>query len=336
MNKFKKLFNDTPIPIVEFKLNTEKIPIIISVNKAFMNKFTIKNNKKELVGKSLNKLIVPDEKINESRKFDEKTLNGIKNCEIIERKTPKGIKKFAYRSISYNDKKGFAFYTDITDNIQKTEHIDVLNRILRHNLRNELNIIMGLNTIINKETNNTDIQNYCSKLNNSTSRLKRLTEEAKIIKNITKENTKLNVLNLKTQIKYAIDMCSNNLDISCINLDISSDTTIKSGEKIHFVFESLIDNAIRYNNSNTPYVKIFAKEYNEYVDICIEDNGPGIPKEEIHIINQDEKISELKHGSGLGLWLSKWIIETYNGKLIVDNNMCGGTTIKIRLINYQL
>lgn len=336
MNEFKKLFNDVPTPIVKFKIKKENEPIIISANESFVDKFT-KNENQELSGMKLNDLIVPENKKEQSKKFDKRTYNGDMNIDIVERVTPEGIRRFAYRSVSYNNNKGFAMYTDISEDIQRSEHIKVLNRILRHNLRNELNVITGLNNIIKEETRNKDIESYCEKIDICTSGLTQLTEEARVIDEIINNTRELSVLNLETQVKFALDECARNLDTSCVNTDIDSDICVKVGDKLHSVLESVIDNAIRYNNADQPKVKLYTNNINKkWVEICIQDNGPGIPKSERNIINRDKEISELNHGSGLGLWLTKWIIEKYRGKVQIETNKLGGSTVKIKLLRHNL
>lgn len=337
MNKFNQLYKNIPTPIVNFKFENEKEPIIISANKSFIDTFTEIEDENKIIGQNLNTLIVPENKTNESKMFDEKSKKGIKNRDYIERKTPKGIKRFAYRSISYDEDEVFAMYTDITDEIQKSEQINVLNRILRHNLRNELNVIMGLNHTIKNQTTNKDINNYCDKISKKISCLTRLTSESKTINDVLSSNNKLKILNLNTQIKYGLKECESDFDTSPININVPLDITVKSGDKLYVVIESLIDNALRYNNSQNPNINIFiSKKTNEHIIFSIKDNGPGIEKQEKDIINNKKEISELNHGSGLGLWLSKWIIEKYGGKINIHINDCGGTTIDIKLLRGNL
>lgn len=47
----------------------------------------------------------------------------------------------------------------------------------------------------------------------------------------------------------------------------------------------------------------------------IGDDGPGIPDHQRELIEQNVEESDLAHGNGLGLWLSKWIVEAYGGEL---------------------
>lgn len=331
MNKYEILFEESPASIVNFKLNENNEPIIISANKKFLKTFTHNKKEKDIINTNLNKLIVPKSKKEESRLFDKRTNEGSKNHGIVERKTRNGLRKFAYRSISYNEKKGFAMYVDVTEKVQQNEHINVLNRIMRHNIRNELTVLMGLTKYVEQSVKDEDTKKRCKKLENSYQRLNRLSQESSTINNIIKNTDYLRIINIKTQIKTSLSECE--INTNCVNVNIPSDIYVKAGTELYHAFSALIDNAIRYNDNPDPFVDIYIhKQTPEYVILHIKDNGPGINKQEKSVINENNTISTLNHGSGLGLWLSKWVVELYNGKIRIQNNIeGGGTIIQIKL-----
>jgi len=100
------------------------------------------------------------------------------------------------------------------------------------------------------------------------------------------------------------------------------------------LFQNLIENSIKYNESDKPVTKIYTKEENKSISIFIEDNGIGIP-EEYHskvfgmfsrLHNQGEY-----EGSGLGLSICKKIIDKLNGDIIIHNKEGGGSVFEILL-----
>lgn len=331
MNKYEILFKESPVSIVNFKLNKDNEPMILSANEEFLNTFTQNKKEKSIINTNLNELIVPKNKTDESNLFDKRTNKGLKNHGVVERKTKNGLRKFAYRSISYNQKKGFAMYVDVSEKLQQTEYVSVLNRIMRHNIRNELTVLMSITNYVKQSIEDKDTRKKCEKLEKSYQRLNRLSQESNTINNIIKQTDYLRVINLKTQIKTGLSECD--IDINCVRVNIPSDIHIKAGMELYHAFSALIDNAVRYNDNPDPCVDIYIDEQtSEYIKLHIKDNGPGINKQEKSVINGSKKISTLNHGSGLGLWLSKWVVELYNGKLrIQDNVEEKGTTIQIKL-----
>jgi signal transduction histidine kinase len=64
--------------------------------------------------------------------------------------------------------------------------------------------------------------------------------------------------------------------------------------------------------------------------VAITDTGPGIPDYERAAVFDDQPLSQLSHGSGLGLWLAKWVVENYGGTLTYERRG-GETTVAARL-----
>ena len=103
---------------------------------------------------------------------------------------------------------------------------------------------------------------------------------------------------------------------------------------ISLLFQNLIENSIKYNESDKPTTRIYTKENEESVSIFFEDNGIGISEEYYDKVfgmfsrlhNQGEY-----EGSGLGLSICKKIIDKLGGKIIIDSKIGVGTTFEIVL-----
>lgn len=56
--------------------------------------------------------------------------------------------------------------------------------------------------------------------------------------------------------------------------------------------------------------------------IHVEDTGPGIPEPELEALHQPEE-APLVHGSGIGLWVARWIVLRSNGSFEIVNTEAG-------------
>ena len=107
------------------------------------------------------------------------------------------------------------------------------------------------------------------------------------------------------------------------------------GLLIEQVFINLIDNAIKYTQSDSSIeVKVTQKEENVFFEVS--DNGKGIPEEDISSIfdrfyTRTNGVSLEKRGIGLGLAICKSIIEAHGGYMEALNNSSGGATFKFSL-----
>lgn len=106
-------------------------------------------------------------------------------------------------------------------------------------------------------------------------------------------------------------------------------------DKMFQVFTNLIDNAIRYTNLNAT-IELNSIEVDGHLVIKIIDNGVGISEEHLqHIFDRFYKADEARtrgnHGTGLGLFIVKSIIERHDGDIQVESVQNKGTTFTIRI-----
>ena len=111
-----------------------------------------------------------------------------------------------------------------------------------------------------------------------------------------------------------------------MNIDIS---------KFERVILNLVSNAIKFSKENSNiYVKVISGD--NYVDVIIEDNGEGIPKEDIPKIFEkfmqvDNTLTRKNEGSGIGLSIVKSFVELHNGEIMVESEINKGTKFTVRL-----
>lgn len=102
--------------------------------------------------------------------------------------------------------------------------------------------------------------------------------------------------------------------------------------ELHRVFTNLIGNAIKFTDSGFISVRISDRNNPSSVIVEVEDTGPGISAEEQSVLFQRFRQGKHKHsGSGLGLHLSRRIVETHQGTIEVDSQVGKGSRFIVRL-----
>lgn len=101
--------------------------------------------------------------------------------------------------------------------------------------------------------------------------------------------------------------------------------------KIYYVIENLISNAVFYKSSVPGKVEITIEKKEGKVLFTCKDNGIGIPREDLKKVfskfyRSEAAISLYPSGTGLGLYISKAIIELSGGKIWFETNKDKGTT----------
>ena len=100
------------------------------------------------------------------------------------------------------------------------------------------------------------------------------------------------------------------------------------------LFQNLIQNGIKYNNSDIPKIKIWAIQDENLLKVYFEDNGIGIEPEYFEMIFQFFKRlhTTLEYsGTGIGLGLCNKIVQKYNGSLSLESTPGTGSVFKIYL-----
>lgn len=331
---YDRLFEQFTDPCVVFDMSSGD-PIIIESNTEFKNVFA--KGQQELYGEPLNDLIVPEENQAEAHELDERTIRGEANEEIIKRKTVTGISTFLYRGIPLGNMRGFGMYIDIDAQLRQHQYIDVFQRLFRHNLRNELNIIAGNINHIRSEIDDEELDSHCLAVKESVSTLNRLTNEVSVLRDLIKsedEGNRIKQYELQPIVERAASSVESNFELGEVTVSCPDDLSGFCGSKFVEAIKALVDNGLRHNESDTPHVMIRCVDYpSDSVGVVISDNGVGIPITEKKVINGETDISPLEHGSGLGLWIAKWIIESYNGQIQISNPKTNkvGTVVYIRL-----
>ncbi len=100
------------------------------------------------------------------------------------------------------------------------------------------------------------------------------------------------------------------------------------------VIENIVENAIQFSSSNSPYIKFSAYGSGQYVTIDIQDNGHGIAKEyHEQIFEMYFRGSERSKGNGLGLYIVKKAVDKLEGSITLSSVVNVGTTFTIMLPN---
>jgi signal transduction histidine kinase len=106
-------------------------------------------------------------------------------------------------------------------------------------------------------------------------------------------------------------------------------------ERLRMAFSNILENAIKYSKETSDPIKVWYTEENSLIKITITDNGIGIPESEIPFIFEPfyrvDKVRRQNSGYGLGMSLTKKIIDAHAGTISISSIVDKGTTIFITL-----
>ena len=102
--------------------------------------------------------------------------------------------------------------------------------------------------------------------------------------------------------------------------------------QINRAIQNVIINAVQASAEKKGSVKITCTQKDFYVDLGIQDTGEGItPAQVTKIFDPYFTTKQARNGMGLGLYITKKVVEDHNGSIKVDSTPSAGTTFTIRL-----
>jgi signal transduction histidine kinase len=210
---------------------------------------------------------------------------------------------------------------DITERKTREQQLEVLTRVLRHNLRNDLDTALAY-------TNEIDDPEIRAQLRSPIEDLLEMGDKARDIEAVlAKANEPRSVIDLGDLIQTAADRVES--DHEAVTIDISDPgrvSILSHRQLLDRLVTELLENGIEHNDSPSPRITVAVDSGDDTVEIEIADNGPGIPDNERRVIEAGSE-TQLAHGTGLGLWLANWIAESLGGELLFPEERSGGVVV---------
>ncbi len=229
------------------------------------------------------------------------------------------------------DVTGFvAIQEDITERKEREQHLQVLNRVLRHNHRNLLNSVLGAANSLDPSAVHEDAH-YVPMMQEATAELHELSEKAYTLTTLLMEDAQQSLISdLGATIKTVLEEFELRYPQADVSTSIVEGISISAHHNFELAIRELVENAIEHNDTEAPAVGISLHRSDQRVTIDIADNGPGIPTHEYSIITGDDEITQVDHGSGLGLWLAYWVVKRSGGDIQFTSD-AEGTSVSIEL-----
>jgi len=223
--------------------------------------------------------------------------------------------------------------SDITEQKQREQRLAVLNRVLRHNIRNDVGIIQGhLDLLAETIDENTE---HIGVMDDRLTSIVELSDAARHIEKLSDESEEnFSTIDLNSEIGERVDRLQREFGNAEIRTTVPESASVVAHELFPYALDNMLDNALEHNDAETPLVEITVStggtSTRRQTTVSVADNGPGFPEFEREILTSGEE-TQLSHSKGLGLWLTRWIVRNSNGILTVEKSTWDGTRIVIQL-----
>lgn len=213
-------------------------------------------------------------------------------------------------------------FNDVTNYLLQQQRLEVLNRVLRHNIRTETNLIIGFAEGLAEE-NAELVKNHAHRIEEFGDKGREAIELFDQARGQTEPR------NIETIIQDSISTVrERNPEFEITYWGTISTAYVES--LMDTVIRNIIDNAAKHNSKQNPKLWVVTSETTEEITISIADNGPGIDDYELSVLAEGSETA-LKHGSGFGLWIIKWGTDLVDGTVSFRNRYPNGTVVTLRV-----
>lgn len=200
-----------------------------------------------------------------------------------------------------------------TEMRRQTNLAGVLNRVLRHNLRNDLTVIRGNTQFMAEQL---DDDTYGDMVLEHVESLVSLSRKAGKLGTVIESDFDREPTDLVLLAEAVADSVAN--DHPSASITVTTDEAVTATVRPCFerVIQEIVENAVKHAGE-APTVTLSVVSAPDAVEIRITDDGAGLSDHEITVLEQGSE-TPLVHGSGLGLWLAYWIVTSHHGTIEAD------------------
>jgi len=218
-------------------------------------------------------------------------------------------------------------FQDITQERQQKQRLEVLNRVIRHNLRNEMTVIQGYAGTIAASPESPDVAEWAETITDSTNRLVDIGEKARDFERIINTDTTSTEISLRQLLEEVqVDLEATAPEAAIETTEPTEWGTIRTDPGLFvLVITTLVESLLTHNESPTPAVEMTVRTATaecEAIEITIRDDGPGVPESELAPIRNGSE-SPLEHGSGVSLWIVYWGVRVLGGEFSFESQSTG-------------
>ena len=219
---------------------------------------------------------------------------------------------------------------DVSDREDRLTQMKVIDRVLRHNLRNDLNVIQGL-----AETAETPATAFeAEQIIDTSQKLLRTASKWREITSFLSSQPKKEHLDVVQIAESVVSRLQNRHPETEIRVECPETCPVVSTRALGIALEELVQNAVVHSSRDDVSVTVTVERGDTTSTIRVLDDGDPIPEMERRVLSWEQDIEPLYHGSGMGLWLVNLIVRQSDGVLSFDENDPTGNVVTVRLPSY--
>lgn len=201
-------------------------------------------------------------------------------------------------------------------------------RLFRHDIRTSVNLIQGHAERLDDD----DVDDDASLdiVSKHVDRIVRLSDAARQLDRLKHEDSQ-SVVNLSALVEGHVERFETQYPSVSVETDVEPGALVAANDLLTSVLDNLLGNAVQHAGDDPQIrVSVQSAESSGFVELTVRDDGPGFSDDEL-TVHRKEMETALEHSDGVGLWLSRWVVDSYGGEMTVENGGDGGAVVTVSL-----
>jgi PAS domain S-box-containing protein len=217
----------------------------------------------------------------------------------------------------------------------RSEQLAVVNRVLRHDVRNDMNVMLGWSEQLADHVDEAG-QAILDRIIRHGEHVVELTHAARRLEAAIEADWEMEVepVALGATLTRSIESVREQFPDATVSPPaLTPDVSVQANEFLGSVFGNLLTNAVRHNDAAHPTVTVSVEAPDDAstVRVAVADDGPGIPDVQKEAVYEMGTKGPDSPGTGLGLYLVHSLVTAYGGDITIADNEPRGTVVTVEL-----
>ena len=215
---------------------------------------------------------------------------------------------------------------------EQRDNLELLNQVLRHDLRNDLQVVTGRLELVSNHVDESGIESLHTARESAKNAIGLTKTAREMAEVMLTDETNTQSVELQPTLRSVVEnVRAEYPDATVAVKGEIPPVTVTATEMLSSVFDNLLINAIQHNDKPIAKVTVSALHSEEVVTVRIADNGPGIPDDQKDQIFGKGDAGLESAGTGIGLYLVHRLVEIYGGNVWVEDNDPKGSVFNVEL-----
>jgi PAS domain S-box-containing protein len=208
---------------------------------------------------------------------------------------------------------------NITERKQREKQLTIINRMLRHNIRNSMNIILTEA----RQLRDGAAPAVGNRIVQAGKKVIEQSKKARVINSLSVDYDRREVVDVTGIVVEASNKIEGEFTDCGVECTAPQSAEAVAVPQIKDAIEELIENGVSHTQKESATVSVEVDKDGTSTTVTVSDEGPHIPEQEKKALTGELDVDPLNHAEGLGMWMIHWVVETSGGSVSVSRGENG-------------